>query len=86
MNAAAVNRYGVGFMNQLNQMQTPRFASGGLVSAPQMGGMVSLSPEDRALLRNAGGSGEIVLYANNEAIARSSNAGNRNIVAQGGRP
>jgi hypothetical protein len=48
--------------------------------------MVSLSPEDRALLRNVGGSGDIVLYANNEAIARSSNAGNRAIVATGGLP
>jgi TP901 family phage tail tape measure protein len=87
MRAAAVNRYGVGFMNQLNQMQTPRFANGGLVSMSQSpGGMVSLSPEDRALLRNVGGSGDIVLYANNEAIARSSNAGNRAIVATGGLP
>jgi hypothetical protein len=73
-------------MNQLNQMQTPRFASGGIVSAPQSGGMVSLSPEDRAILRAVGGSGQVVLYANNEAIARSSNAGNRSIVAAGGRP
>ena len=48
--------------------------------------MVSLSPEDRALLRNVGGSGEVVLYANNEAIARSANAGNKAIVAAGGRP
>jgi hypothetical protein len=87
MNAAAVNRYGVGFMNQLNQMQTPKFANGGLVSMSQSGGgMVSLSPEDRALLRNVGGSGEVILYANNEAIARSSNAGNRTIVATGGLP
>jgi TP901 family phage tail tape measure protein len=84
--AAAVNRYGAGFFDQLNQMQTPKFASGGLVSTPQMGGMVSLSPEDRALLRNVGGSGQVVLYANNEAIARSANDGNRSIVAAGGRP
>jgi TP901 family phage tail tape measure protein len=86
MNAAAVNRYGVGFMDQLNQMRAPRFAAGGMVSAPQGGGMVSLSPEDRALLRNVGGSGQVVLYANNEAIARSANDGNRSIVAAGGRP
>ena len=82
--AAAVSKYGAGFFEQLNQMRTPRFASGGLVSAPQMGGIVSLSPEDRALLRNVGGSGEVVLYANNEAIARSANAGNRAIIATGG--
>jgi len=87
MRASAVSKYGAGFFDQLNQMRAPRFASGGLVSGPSgMGGMVSLSPEDRALLRNVGGSGEIVLYANNEAIARSSNAGNRAIVATGGLP
>ena len=67
----------------------PHFANGGFVSGASsqaMGGMVSLSPEDRALLRSVGGSGEIILYANNEAIARSSNAGNRAIVATGGLP
>jgi hypothetical protein len=85
INAAAVNRYGSGFFDQLNQMRAPRFASGGMVSAPSSQ-MVYLSPEDRAILRGAGGSGEIVLYANNEAIARSSNDGNRSIVAAGGRP
>lgn len=60
------------------------YANGGLVGSSTM--MVSLSPEDRGLLRAVGGSGDIVLYANNEAIARSANAGNRNIVASGGRP
>lgn len=67
-------------------MEQPRtFAQGGYTgqSGPTM---VSLSPEDRALLRNVGGSGEVVLYANNEALARSVNAGNRQIVAAGGRP
>ena len=83
--AAAVSKYGVGFFDRLNQMQSPRFASGGYV-APASTGMVSLSPEDRALLRNIGGTGEVVLYANNEAIARSANAGNKTIVAAGGRP
>lgn len=67
-------------------MSQPRsFASGGFVGAPQAQ-MVYLSPEDRAILRSVGGSGEVVLYANNEAIARSANAGNRQIVATGGRP
>lgn len=70
-------------------MTQPRmFADGGYVGRAANNGMqmVALSPEDRALLRSVGGSGEVVLYANNEAIARSANAGNRNIVAQGGRP
>ena len=88
MNAAAVGKYGVGMLDQLNQMRAPKyFAGGGAVgiSSPSAG-VVSLSPEDRALLRNIGGSGEVVLYANNEAIARSANAGNKQIVAAGGRP
>jgi hypothetical protein len=65
--------------------QTPSYATGGFVGAPQSQ-IVYLSPEDRAILRSVGGSGEVVLYANNEALARSVNAGNRSIVAGGGRP
>jgi TP901 family phage tail tape measure protein len=67
-------------------MEQPRsFAQGGYTgqSGPTM---VMLSPEDRALLRNAGGSGNIVLYADSRELARSVNDGNRQIVAQGGRP
>lgn len=64
--------------------RTMSYANGGMVTGGQM--IVSLSAEDRALLRTVGGSGEVILYANNEAIARSANAGNRNIVAMGGRP
>jgi TP901 family phage tail tape measure protein len=48
--------------------------------------MVALTPEDRALLRGIGQTGEVILYANNEAIARSANSGNKDIVAAGGRP
>jgi TP901 family phage tail tape measure protein len=83
--ASAVNRYGVGFFDQLNQMRTPMYANGGAVSAPSSS-IVSLSPEDRALLRNAGGSGNVVLYADGKELARAVNDGNRQIVAQGGRP
>ena len=67
-------------------MSQPRsFAQGGYTgqSGPSM---VSLSPEDRALLRNVGGSGNIVLYADSKELARSVNDGNRQIVASGGRP
>lgn len=77
-------------VNQVTQkpyfMEQPRtFAQGGYTgqSGPAM---VSLSPEDRALLRNVGGSGNIVLYADSRELARSVNDGNRQIVAQGGRP
>ena len=66
--------------------QQRSFAQGGYVGAGPSTMMVMLSPEDRALLRNVGGSGEVVLYANNEAIARSANMGNKSIVAVGGRP
>jgi hypothetical protein len=66
--------------------QQRSFAQGGYVGAGPSAMMVMLSPEDRALLRNVGGSGEVVLYANNEAIARSANMGNKSIVAAGGRP
>jgi TP901 family phage tail tape measure protein len=79
--------------SQVNQMtglpyymsQPRTFANGGF-TGQQGPTMVVLSPEDRAILRNAGGSGEVVLYANNEALARSTNAGNRSIVATGGQP
>jgi TP901 family phage tail tape measure protein len=67
-------------------MEQPRtFAQGGYTG--QTGPtMVMLSPEDRAILRSAGGSGNIVLYADSRELARSVNDGNRQIVAQGGRP
>lgn len=83
--AAAVRQYGVGFFDQLNQMKSPQYFSG-VGSGASSVGMVSLSPEDRALLRNVGGSGNIVLYADSRELARSVNDGNRQIVAQGGRP
>lgn len=65
--------------------QSPKFYSGGGSSQGSSSSMVSLSPEDRALLREAGGSGNIVLYADGKELARSVNDGNRQIVAQGGR-
>jgi TP901 family phage tail tape measure protein len=67
-------------------MEQPRmFSQGG--STGQAGpSMVMLSPEDRAILRNAGGSGNVVLYADGKELARAVNDGNRQIVAQGGRP
>lgn len=69
-------------------MQTPKFFSGVTTNnITQMApSIVSLSPEDRALLRNVGGSGNIVLYADGKELARTVNDGNRQIVAQGGRP
>jgi hypothetical protein len=66
--------------------QMPQFYSGGSTVGTGGNMMVSLSPEDRSLLRNAGGSGNIVLYADSKELARSVNDGNRQIVASGGRP
>ena len=67
--------------------QAPKFYSGGATTGNGQGNMmVMLSPEDRALIRNVGGSGNIVLYADSKELARSVNDGNRQIVASGGRP
>ena len=82
--AAAVQKYGAGFFDQLNQMRMPSFASGGLVTSASTG-MVSLSPEDRALIRGIGGSGDITLAVDGVTLARAVNNGNQTIVAQGGR-
>lgn len=83
-----IPREGVNQSNGIpNFMNQPRFFMPNQGTSSQSSGMiVSLSPADRAILRSVGGSGEVVLYANNEAIARSANAGNRSIVATGGRP
>lgn len=70
-----------------NAKSAPRgagYANGGMVSGGQM--IVSLSAEDRAILRSAGGTGNIVLYADSRELARAVNDGNRQIVASGGRP
>jgi len=47
--------------------QMPKFYSGGATTGTGAASMVSLSPEDRALLRNVGGSGNIVLYADSNS-------------------
>jgi uncharacterized coiled-coil DUF342 family protein len=77
LRANAVKYYGTDFMNSLNQMQVQTGASGG-----GTGGVVYLSPEDRALLRNAIDR-PISLYTENTKIASSANAGNV-VLAQRG--
>lgn len=82
VNARAVNRYGVDFMNSLNKMQVPQ-ASGSYSQAAQSGSsVVYLSPEDRQLLR-AAADRPIALYTENTKIAQSANAGNI-VLAQRG--
>ena len=79
LRANAVKYYGTDFMNSLNQMQVQKGASGG-----QGNGVVYLSPEDRALLRNAIDR-PISLYTENTKIASSANAGNVVLAQRGAR-
>jgi len=60
---------------------TSGYASGGLVSG---GMMVSLSPDDRALLRGIGASGDIVVAVDSREIARANAHGARLVTAEGG--
>lgn len=59
------------------------YAGGGLVSGASM--MVSLSPQDRALLRQMGGNGDVVLAVDSREIARASAKGSKQITQEGGR-
>jgi hypothetical protein len=60
---------------------TSSYANGGLVSG---GMMVSLSPDDRALLRGIGASGDIVVAVDSREIARANAHGARLVTAEGG--
>ena len=80
--ANAVSKYGVDFMNSLNQMQVQRSSSPSGMSVGQMSTVVHLSPEDRQLLR-AASNRPITLYSNDQRIAQSTNSGNA-ILAQRG--
>lgn len=62
---------------------TGSYAGGGLVGGGSM--MVSLSPQDRALLRSMGASGDIVVAVNDREIARASASGSKKITQEGGR-
>jgi TP901 family phage tail tape measure protein len=84
--AAAVDRYGVGFFDSLNQMKKGSAAP--RPSASQQGGSSSgtlhLSEQDRALLRKAIDR-PISLYTTDRKIAESANAGNRELARRGSR-
>jgi hypothetical protein len=60
---------------------TSSYANGGLVGG---GMMVSLSPDDRALLRSVGASGDIVVAVDSREIARANARGARLVTAEGG--
>jgi hypothetical protein len=57
------------------------YANGGFVSG---GMMVSLSPEDRSLLRQVGASGDIVVAVDSREIARANARGAKLVTAEGG--
>jgi TP901 family phage tail tape measure protein len=84
--AAAVDRYGVGFFDSLNQMKKGSAAP--RPSTPQQGGSSSttlnLSEHDRTLLRRAIDR-PISLYTTDRKIAESANAGNRELARRGSR-
>lgn len=81
--AAAVSTYGVDFMNSLNNMNV-KPPLGGFGAMPQASSetMVYLSPEDRALLRQAIDR-PINLYTENTRIAQSANSGNVLLAQRG---
>lgn len=79
--ANAVDRYGIDFMNSLNQMRVGMPAATAARSSSSSN-VVYLSPEDRSLLR-AAADRPITLYTENTKIAQSANAGNV-VLAQRG--
>jgi hypothetical protein len=84
--AAAVDRYGVGFFDSLNQMKSGTAAPRPAVTQ-QSGGssaIVYLSEQDRLLLRKAIDR-PISLYTTDRKIAESANAGNRELARRGSR-
>jgi TP901 family phage tail tape measure protein len=82
--ASAVNRYGVGFFDSLNQMKS---GSAAPAAAPQImasasSSVVYLSEQDRALLRKAIDR-PISLYTTDRKIAESANSGNKELARRG---
>ena len=81
--AAAVNSYGLDFMNSLNNMNVrPAITGFGQVAQASSETMVYLSPEDRLLLRQAIDR-PINLYTENARIAQSANSGNVLLAQRG---
>jgi len=81
--ANAVDKYGIPFLNALNQsmLTTSPIMSGGM-AAGGGSGIMQLSPEDRALLR-AAMERPINLYTDNATIAKSANDGNTLLAQRG---
>ncbi len=72
-------------LEQMGVMATGGSGGDGAASSPGVL-MVELSPKDRQILRDSNGDANVVLQVDSREIARATNEGNRQIVAQGGRP
>jgi TP901 family phage tail tape measure protein len=83
MPASVVSKYGIGFFDNLMQMGNPTYAAAAPSAAPTSM-MVALSPEDRALLRGNGGSGDIVIAVDSREIARANARGSKLVTSEGG--
>lgn len=84
VNAASVNRVGVGFLNALNNPQGLSMPVQSFNASASVAGsnVVYLSPDDRALLR-AAIDRPVNLYTENTKIAQSANAGNVLLAQRG---
>ena len=84
MSSGAVSKYGVDFLNALNQQRASFSPVQPQAQAQQSQGsqMVYLSPEDRQLLR-AAIDRPVALYTENTKIAQSANAGNLLLAQRG---
>ncbi len=84
MSAGSVSRYGVDFMNALNQQRVGISGFGGGMSAAgnSSGGVVYLSARDRELLQ-AAINRPVTLKTTNRIIAQSANDGNKELTRNG---
>jgi len=83
LRASSVSKYGLDFLNALNQQKVNAFSPSMASGATSTGSsIVHLSPDDRALLR-AAIDRPVNLYTENAKIAQSANAGNV-VLAQRG--
>ena len=68
---------------QLPASRGASYAGGGFVGGAG-GMMVSLSPQDRALLRGVGATGDVIVAVDSREIARASASGSKKIISEGG--
>ena len=70
--ASAVNHYGAGLLSRINQMQIPRFASGGMVGGGSGGSTVNLSLDGRSYQMHASESvgNQLAAYVSREALRK----------------